>query len=307
MSIVFKKATRSAKKLKLLLCAPSGAGKTLGAIMIAKGIGGKFAVLDTENESAGLYSEPKRLFDGTMFTPPEFDTVSVFAPYTPEKYIEIINAAVDAGYDTLVIDSLTHEWTGSGGILEINEALAKAKYRGNTWSAFSETTPRHRALIDAILQAPINIIATSRQKTDTAQIEENGRKRVAKLGMKNELREGTEYEFDIVLDLLHSDHIVNASKDRTGLFTNYNKTLNENVGIKVVEWLKGGNSFVETQKITQEDIDFLEALIVDTKSDKTKLLAYFGVLGDIGAITYAKFNEIKRTLEDRQNKQQAGA
>ena len=169
----FTKAVRKRAKLRLALTGPSGSGKTYGALMLAKGIGGRIAVIDSEHGSASLYSHLC-----------EFDTLELAPPYSPERYIAAIKAAEQAGYDVIVIDSTTHEWSGSGGCLEINEQTARSKFSGNTWSAWNDTTPRHRAFIDAMLQSSAHIIATGRSKTETAQTEgPNGKKKVVKLGM----------------------------------------------------------------------------------------------------------------------------
>lgn len=245
----FTKATRKKARLRLALTGPSGSGKTLGALMIAKGLGGRWAVLDTERGSASLYSQPVKLRDGSIFTPPEFDVLELAPPFAPERFIEAIHAAEAAGYDGLLIDSATHEWSGSGGCLEINDELAKAKYRGNTWSAWNETTPRHRDFIDAMTQSPMNIIATGRSKTETAQSEENGRKKVVKLGMKTEQRDGFEYEFTVVLDLVHDGHYATASKDRTGLFIGDPKPISEATGAALLEWLETGDAGPDVEQI----------------------------------------------------------
>lgn len=139
-----------------------------------------------------------------------------------------------------MIDSTTHEWSGSGGCLEINEHTANAKFRGNTWSAWNETTPRHRAFIDAMLQSSAHIIATGRSKTETAQTEEGGRKKVVKLGMKTEQRDGFEYEFTVVLDITHAGHYATASKDRTGLFNGDPQPISEATGQQLRAWLESG-------------------------------------------------------------------
>lgn len=245
----FTKATRKKARLRLALTGPSGSGKTLGALMIAKGLGGRWAVLDTERGSASLYAQPVKLRDGSMFTPPEFDTLELAPPFSPERFIEAIHAAEAAGYDGLLIDSATHEWSGSGGCLEINDELAKSKFRGNTWSAWNETTPRHRDFIDAMLQSPMHIIATGRAKTETAQSEENGRKKVVKLGMKTEQRDGFEYEFTVVLDLVHDGHYATASKDRTGLFIGDPKPLSEQTGADLLGWLETGETGPDVEQI----------------------------------------------------------
>lgn len=226
----FKKAVRKQARLRLALTGPSGAGKTLGALMIAMGLGGRIAVVDTEKGSASLYSDRA-----------EFDVMELEAPYAPERFINAIAEAERAGYDTLIIDSLTHEWSGVGGCLEINDALAKAKYKGNTWSAWNDTTPRHRAMLDAILSSRLHIIVTLRSKTETSQIEESGRKKVVKLGMKAEQRDGFEYEMTTVLDIVHEGHYAVASKDRTGLFSGHDpQRITADTGRTLLAWLESG-------------------------------------------------------------------
>lgn len=227
--MLFSKAVRKQAKLRLALTGPSGSGKTWGALQIAKGLGGKVAVIDTEKGSASLYSDIC-----------DFDVLDLMPPYSPERYIEAIRAAEKAGYDVIVIDSTTHEWSGTGGCLELNEKTAQAKFRGNTWSAWNETTPRHRAFIDAMLQSSAHIIATGRSKTETAQTEEGGRKKVVKLGMKTEQRDGFEYEFTVVLDITHDGHYAVASKDRTRLFAGDPKPISEATGAALRLWLENG-------------------------------------------------------------------
>lgn len=225
----FAKAIRKRAKLRLALTGPSGSGKTWGALEIAKGLGGKIACIDTENSSASLYSD--RL---------DFDVMTLSPPYSPEAYIGAIRDAEKTGYNVLIIDSASHEWNGVGGCLELNDQIAKAKFKGNTWSAWNETTARHRKFIDAMLQSNMHIIATSRSKTETAQVEENGRKKVVKLGMKVEQREGFEYEFTAVLDLIHEGHYATASKDRTQLFGSDPKPITVDTGKELLAWLDSG-------------------------------------------------------------------
>ncbi|HBM3185724.1 TPA: ATP-binding protein [Klebsiella oxytoca] len=233
----FEKAMRKKAKLRLALTGPSGSGKTYSALLVAKGIGGRIAFIDTEKGSASLYSDIA-----------DFDVLELDPPFSPERFIKAIKSAEDAGYDSLVIDSITHEWGGVGGCLELVDTISKAKYRGNSWSAWSEINPRHRLFLDAILRSPMHIIATMRSKTETAQVEENGRKKVAKLGMKSEQRDGVEYEFTTVLDIAHETHHAIASKDRTKLFSNSDPViLSEETGKKLLNWLDSGiNPMEET-------------------------------------------------------------
>lgn len=222
---MFKKAERKQAKLRLALAGPSGSGKTYSALLLAMGLGGRIAVLDTEHGSASLYAD---LVD--------FDAMELHAPYSPERYIEVIVAAEQAGYDTLIIDSYSHEWTGSGGCLEQNETVAHQKFRGNTWAAWNETTPRHRRLTDKILTSSMHIICTMRSKTETVQGEG---KKILKLGMKSEQRDGTDYEFTVVLDLAHDGHIATAGKDRTKLF-DQPELISSETGARLLNWLNSG-------------------------------------------------------------------
>jgi hypothetical protein len=231
--VQIRKARRSATKLRLLLPGPSGSGKTWGGLTLAKGIGGRTVVIDTEQGSSDMYDELH-----------EFDVVDLSPPFTPERYIECITACEEAGYDIIIVDSITHEWNGKGGCLELVDEIARAKFKGNTWSAYSEITPRHRAFIDAMLRSKAHIIATARAKTETAQVDEGGRKRVVKLGMAAETRQGVEFEFDVVLDLVHDGHFATVSKDRTGVFSGDPKPITPATGERLAAWLAGGTPTV---------------------------------------------------------------
>lgn len=236
--VQIRKARRSATKLRLLLEGPSGAGKTYGGLTVTKGLGCQHViVIDTEQGSSDLY-------DSIL----PFDVIDLAPPFTPEKYIEAIDAAEDAGADCIIIDSISHEWNGKGGCLELVDEIARAKFKGNTWSAYSEITPRHRAFIDRMLRSSAHIIATTRSKTETAQVNEGGRTRVVKLGMKAETRDGVEYEFTTCLSLVHDGHFAVASKDRTGLFAGDPKPITVETGRRIAEWLSGGKA-VEDQTV----------------------------------------------------------
>ena len=252
----FEKAVRRKAKLRLALSGPSGSGKTLSALLLAKGIGGRIAVIDTERDSASLYAESVSVGGGRKIDTPEFDSLNLSAPYSPERYIDAIKAAADAGYSVLIIDSITHEWSGVGGCLELVDDIAKARFRGNSWSAWNEVTPRHRAFVDAILQSPIHVIVTMRSKTETAQQEnQNGKKTVVKLGMKAEQRDGFEYEMSAVLDLTHDGHFATATKDRTGLFMGQDPVvITAETGARLLAWLEHGAEEPQTG-MSAEDVD----------------------------------------------------
>lgn len=222
-----QRAERKQVKLRLNLSAPSGAGKTMSALRMAKGLvsdWSKIAVIDTENGSASLYSHLG-----------EFNTIDLQAPHTPEKYIEALNICIKAGMECVIIDSTSHEWDT---LLEENERLAQARFRGNTWAAWSQTTPRHDRFLKAILTSPLHIITCTRSKTDTIITDD---KKVKKVGMKDRQREGWEYELTVSLEIDRDTHLATASKDRTGLFTGRNPFLiTEDTGEEIRDWCNTG-------------------------------------------------------------------
>lgn len=223
----FMKATKEKAKLRAAMFGPSGAGKTFSALRIATGIGGKLAVIDTERGSASKYAD--------RF---QFDVLDL-----PKKniatYTKAIKAAGDSGYEVLIIDSLSHAWQE---LLQEVDQLAKAKFRGNTWSAWSEGTPKQRMLVDAILDFPGHVIATMRSKTEWAQEQSNnGKTKPVRVGLAPEQGKGIEYEFDLLLEL-SVDHIVNIIKDRTGKFQDrVIEKPGEDFGAALAEWLGSGS------------------------------------------------------------------
>lgn len=232
---MFQKATKKQAKLRLAISGPSGSGKTMGALQVASGLGGRLALVDTEHGSASLYSGR---FD--------FDVLELAPPFAPERFIEAINGAAAAGYTALVIDSITHEWDGAGGILDIHDKVTRAAKSGNSYTAWAEVTPRHNALLNAILRAPIHIICTLRSKTEYVLQDVGGKSVPRKLGMAPIQRAGFEYEFTTVLDLSIDNHLATATKDRTSLFDGATpEPLSRATGEKLLAWLNDGATVKE--------------------------------------------------------------
>lgn len=239
--IQIRKAERKQSKLRIGLSSPSGAGKTYSALLLAKGLVGdweKVGLIDTETGRGDFYSDLGGYLIATLQ-----------APFTPERYIEYIEAMIGAGVEVLIIDSISHEWEGKGGLLEINEKLAAAKFKGNTWSAWSETTPRHQKFIESIISAPIHVITTVRNKVDTVMTDD---KKVQKVGTKEITREGFEYELTVNFNLDRDTHTAIASKDNTRLFDGRDPfVITEKTGEELREWVNSGavdNSAAEARE-----------------------------------------------------------
>lgn len=229
-NIEIRKATRKQAKLRIGLSGPSGSGKTYSALLLARGLTSswdKILMIDTENGSGELYSDLG-----------DYNIITLSAPYSPERYIEAITAAENAGIEVIVIDSTSHEWEGKGGCLEINENLANAKFKGNTWAAWSETTPRHQKFIQAIVSSSCHIVTTARSKTDMIQTEN---KKIKKVGMKEIQREGFEYELTANFNIDRDNHLAVSSKDRTGLFIDRDPfVITSETGEELIKWNGGG-------------------------------------------------------------------
>jgi hypothetical protein len=224
----FTLASRNKCKIKMAIQGPSGSGKTYSALLIAYGLTkdwSKVAVVDTENGSTNLYADLGN-----------YSVLNLSQPFTPEAYSEAIELAVKSGFECVIIDSLSHEWSGAGGILDIHSNIP-----GNSFTAWAKVTPRHTAFVQSILQADLHIISTMRAKTDYVMNEKNGKQVPEKVGLKAVQREDVEYEFTLVMEL-NQRHLANISKDRTGLFKNKPEVLlTSDVGTMIADWCNSGS------------------------------------------------------------------
>lgn len=167
----------------------------------------------------------------------EYLTINLDAPFSASRYLEAIELAEQSGVEYLVIDSLSHAWTGEGGLLDVQGNVAKRS--GNSYTAWREVTPMHNKLVDKILQCPMHVAVTLRSKTEYV-IEDNGngKKTPRKIGMAPVFRDGVEYEFTIFFELDQS-HAAAATKDRTGLFDGQYFLIAPDTGARIREWLAG--------------------------------------------------------------------
>jgi AAA domain len=232
-----QQAQRHQVKLRLGLSGASGFGKTYSALLLAYGITNdwrKIAIIDTENNSASLYSHLG-----------EFNVLTLNEPYSPERYVEAIKTCENASIEVIIIDSITHEWNGKGGCLDLHHKL------GGRFQDWAKVSPLHQAFIDAILQSNTHVITTVRRKVDySMDADMNGRTKVIKHGTKEITREGFEYELTLNFELINDKHLVNTSKDRTGLFMNKPEfVINASTGKKLIEWCNVG---VSLDKVKQE-------------------------------------------------------
>ncbi len=222
-------ASRKKVKLRLNLASPSGFGKTYGALLIAFGITQnweKIAVIDTEHDSASLYSHLGN-----------FKTLSLTAPYTPDRYIEAIKVCEEANVDVIIIDSITHVWKGQGGLLEYQSAL------GGRYQDWAKATPLYQNWLNTILQSKCHVITTNRKKQGYNMVTEGNKTKVEKAGLDDEIRDGYDYEVTVALEITNDKHMAKASKDRTGLFSGKPEfVITPETGKMLLAWCNSGIS-----------------------------------------------------------------
>ena len=237
--MAFRTAERKKAKLRLGLVGPSGSGKTYSSLLIAKGIGGRIALIDTENGSGDLYAGMKDI--------PQYDISTMSAPYTVEKYLEAIKEAEQAGYSVIIIDSLSHAWAGEGGLLDKQGKIADSG-RGNSYTAWRQVTPLHNQLIEKMLTSPCHIIATMRTKVDyVVEADSKGKQVPKKIGLAPIQREGMDYEFTVVFDI-DLNHNAQVSKDRTASFDGQIFKPGEETGSTLKAWLDTGSDDIGAEK-----------------------------------------------------------
>jgi hypothetical protein len=281
--LTFSKATKKAAKGRIALDGPSGSGKTYTALTVATTLGERVAVIDTEHGSASKYAD--------LFA---FDTLGLHR-YSPQILIDALAAAGDAGYDVVVIDSLSHFWMGTDGMLEQVDKAAK-RSGGHGMSGWKEMRPVERQMVEALLAYPGHVVCTLRVKTDWVEGENSrGKRQMMKVGTKAEQREGLEYEFDLVASMDLSNELT-VVKSRCPALSGEIVT-------------RPGREFAETFKSWLDDGEQAgpspyDALIqqIVTAADKPQLTEAWkavAMAGKAGQLTDMQAEALRTTWQDR--------
>ena len=239
------KSNRRKAKIKMALQGSSGSGKTMSALLLAKGLTNdnlqNVAIIDTENGSSDLYAHLG-----------SYNVLNLEPPYTPEKYKEAIDICLKANMEVIIVDSISHCWDE---LIDFHSKLP-----GNSFTNWNKVTPRQKAFVDKILQSPAHFIATMRTKQDYVLNQKNGKFVPEKVGLKAIQRDGVEYEFTLVFDI-DSKHFTVASKDRTNLFNGKPEfMINTSTGKKILEWCNAPNSGENVLKRINECLTVAELL-----------------------------------------------
>lgn len=259
--IVIKKATKTQSRGRIALVGPAGSGKTYTGLVWARAIAGdsgRILCVDTERGSASKYSGEPGIGDFDVI---ELDT------HEPATYVEALKLGATEGYDVIVVDSLSHAWSGRGGALEQVDRAAARSRSGNSFGAWREVTPMHNALVDALLTSPAHVIVTMRAKTEyILETDSKGKQVPRKVGMAPVQRDGMEYEFDLVVDL-DWEHVAAVSKSRCSAVESavWRRPGAESIA-PFVAWLTDGAPAVAAPVETPPDIDAIAAAFQAAKS-----------------------------------------
>jgi len=281
VNFTFTPATKDQAKARIALTGPAGSGKTYTALTIATTLGGRVAVIDTERGSASKYA------DGFTFDKLDLQT------FEPLTLVRALAAAGAAGYDVVVVDSLSHFWSGTGGMLEQVDQAAKRSYGGNSFGGWKEVRPQERQMVDALVSYPGHVIVTMRSKTEyVIEEDQRGRKVPRKVGLKPDQREGIEYEFDIVGDLDHENTLVVTKSRATPLAGRVIPKPGPELAEEIAAWLGDGTPAPDANTYRAR------ALTPDvTRDELTALAGEVRSRGLLGAAVVDEHGEAT-TLED---------
>ncbi|MDH6141113.1 hypothetical protein P3T35_003126 [Kitasatospora sp. GP30] len=270
MSFTFAPATREQARARIALEGPSGSGKTFTALTLATSMATRVALIDTERGSASKYAAGT---SGSGFT---FDTLQM-SKYDPRDLVGALAAAGQAGYSAVIVDSLSHFWMGTGGMLELVDAIGKRGGGGGNFGGWKEARPFERAMIEALLAYPGHVIVTMRTKSEWVIEEDSrGKKQVRKVGTKAEQREGLEYEFDIVGDLDQENTLVITKSRCPELSGAVINRPGADMAATVLGWLQDGTEVPDVAALLAEAVaDKLTvegALALHSKAQRHRLL-----------------------------------
>lgn len=171
MTVTFRRAIRENVGLIVGLAGASGSGKTFTAFRLASGIaGGKpFAVIDTEAGRATHYAD--------QFS---FDCADLKPPFRPQAYADAIMAADKAGYPVIVVDSVSHEWSGEGGVLDWQSEEYERLGSRESSKLLSWAKPKqgHKAMVQRLLQVRAHLILCFRAEEKIDMIKEDGKTKI---------------------------------------------------------------------------------------------------------------------------------
>ena len=246
MSILkIRKAQREGARVVIGLAGVSGSGKTYTALKLAQGLAkgkaGKVGLLDTENRRGSLYAdilgEPFLIGD-------------LLPPFSPERYVEAIREFADAGVDVLVVDSMSHEWEGTGGCDDIAQA------ERNPVVGWKKAKLAHKSMMNALLQSPMDVIVCLRARE---KVDFSDPKAPRSLGVQPICEKNFLFEMTASLLMEQSGErqtVLKCPADLVSILGRGHGFLSESDGADIRHWIDGGKPVSASLKRAR---DVLEA------------------------------------------------
>jgi len=230
MTFEIHEAKRVGARLLIQLSGVSGSGKTYSALQLAFGLAGedasKIIGIDTENRRMSLNAD---CLPGKA----RFRVCEFYAPFSPSRYIEAIDACIQAGAEVIVIDSVTHEWESEGGCEWIAHA---ANSRMPDWK---RAKAEHKRFMTYMLQSPAHIICCTRarEKTDFTDP-----KNPRSLGLQPIQEKNFSYEATVSLMMLDSgarQDVLKCPAELTKILGRGRGYLTAKDGLALRSWVDG--------------------------------------------------------------------
>ena len=295
MKFQARKAEKRKLALKILLSGASGSGKTYSALRLATGIinktGGEIYLINTEGDRGEMY--------GNKFN---YNIIDLPEPRSPENYMEAIQYCVDNGASVIIIDSLSHEWN------YLNEQVNNMP--GNSFNNWGKQKPRHRKLVDFIVETKVHLIATGRGKDEYVMENDEKTKKtqIKKVGVGVQQEKDTEYEYMVTFNIAQDTNVATAMKDNSGLFTNKYDVLTEKDGEALYDWANGGEERIPT---LEEKLRPLQKQVTDTAVKKggsknpsvVEVLKKYEIINPSDCLNEEKLNNTLKELEKIENKE----
>ena len=242
-----KPAKRGKSNVLVAIVGYSDTGKTESALRLATGFGGKIVVIDTEHGRSTIKADRYK-----------FDILELEAPHGPLEYLAAGQAAEKAGAATIIIDSMSHEHEGQGGLLELHKAAAdrlKAKwsttYEKAQMSAWNEpeVKPARKQLLYWMTHSDCNFILCfrAREKMDLTNAAKPKKLGYMPVG-------GEEYFYEMTTRFLlfpepkgvpqwqpeeEGEKAIIRKPDNAELAKIVNGQINEKMGAAMVAWASG--------------------------------------------------------------------
>lgn len=250
-------AKREKQKALIGITGPSGSGKTVGALLLAYGmmkeahpdlseeeIWKKIGLADTEHRRSKTYEG--QVFGDVKIG--QFWHIDFQPPYTTARYEQAIGALKRTGCEVIVIDSLSHHWQGEGGVVEQHGQM-----KGNSFQNWGKLAPESTRLVKALTLSNVHMITTLRVKTDYAMVQEDGKTKPVKVGLKPMQKDDMEFEFDTVFHV-DMEHQAEISKDTSNLFDG-EFLLDETIGAKIYRYLDLGIDIQAEERAKQAKLE----------------------------------------------------